>query len=156
MVIRRHCPGVVALEKTARVRRARATGLSLPSWVLFASSGPLAKAVMSAGWSPTAVTPVRITLAAVLLVPVATMLRPRALRFRLADLWLLLSYGLLGVAGVQLFFFLAVAQVPVGVAMVLVNLAPALVPRWVGKRRFCYTAAQHLYQHKPSGLTRPA
>jgi drug/metabolite transporter (DMT)-like permease len=58
-------------------------------------------------------------------------LRPQALRFRRADLWLLLSYGLLGVAGVQLFFFLAVARVPVGVAMVLVNLAPALVALWV-------------------------
>jgi drug/metabolite transporter (DMT)-like permease len=123
---------VVALEKTARVpRRARATGLSLASWVLFASSGPLAKAVMAAGWSPTAVTSVRIALAAALLVPVVAVLRPRGLSFRRADLWLLLSYGLLGVAGVQLFFFLAVARVPVGVAMVLVSLAPALVALWV-------------------------
>jgi drug/metabolite transporter (DMT)-like permease len=123
---------VAVLGKSARVpSQARATGLSLTWWVLFASSGPLAKAVMAAGWSPAAVTSVRIALAAVLLVPVAAVLRPQALRFRRADLWLLLSYGLLGVAGVQLFFFLAVAQVPVGVAMVLVNLAPALVALWV-------------------------
>lgn len=119
-------------EKTERApSRARATGLSLTSWVLFASSGPLAKAVMAAGWSPNAVTSVRITLAAVVLVPVVAVRRPRALRFRRADLWLLLGYGLVGVAGVQLFFFLAVARIPVGVAMVLVNLAPALVALWV-------------------------
>ncbi|WP_328648694.1 EamA family transporter [Amycolatopsis sp. NBC_00348] len=111
--------------------RARATGLSLTSWVLFASSGPVAKAVMATGWSPAAVTAVRIGLAAVLLVPVVGVLRPRALRFRRGDLWLLLGYGVLGVAGVQLFFFVAVARVPVGVAMVLVNLAPALVALWV-------------------------
>ncbi|WP_234995785.1 EamA family transporter [Streptoalloteichus hindustanus] len=111
--------------------RARATGLSLTSWALFASSGPLAKAVMAAGWPPAAVTSVRIALAAALLVPVVAVLRPRALRFRRADLGLLLGYGLLGVAGVQLFFFLAVARVPVGVAMVLVNLAPGLVALWV-------------------------
>ncbi|UOZ03961.1 DMT family transporter [Amycolatopsis sp. WQ 127309] len=111
--------------------RARATGLSLTSWVLFASSGPVAKAVLSTGWSPAAVTAVRIGLAAVLLVPVVGVLRPRALRFRRGDLWLLLGYGVLGVAGVQLFFFVAVARVPVGVAMVLVNLAPALVALWV-------------------------
>jgi drug/metabolite transporter (DMT)-like permease len=109
----------------------RATGLSLASWTLFASSGPLAKAVMVAGWSPAAVTSVRIGLAAVLLVAVVGALRPRAMRFRRADLLLVLSYGLLGVAGVQLFFFVAVARVPVGVAMVLVNLAPALVALWV-------------------------
>jgi drug/metabolite transporter (DMT)-like permease len=85
---------------------------------------------MAAGWSPAAVTSVRIALAAVLLAVVVAILRPNALRFRRADLWLLLSYGLLGVAGVQLFFFVAVDRVPVGVAMVLVNLAPALVALW--------------------------
>jgi drug/metabolite transporter (DMT)-like permease len=123
---------VAVLEKTARVpSRARATGLSLTSWVLFASSGPLAKAVMAAGWTPAGVTSVRVALAAVLLVPAVAVLRPRALRLRRADLWLLLGYGLLGVAGVQLFFFVAVARVPVAVAMVLVNLAPALVALWV-------------------------
>lgn len=111
--------------------RARATGLSLTSWVLFASSGPLAKAVMAAGFPPAAVSSVRIVLAAVLLGTVVAVLRPRALRFRRADLWFLLGYGLVGVAGVQLFFFLAVARVPVGVAMVLVNLAPAVVALWV-------------------------
>jgi len=108
-----------------------ATGLSVGSWVLFASSGPLAKAVMAAGWSAAEVTAVRIAGAAVLLGAVVAVVRPGALRFRRADGWLLLGYGLLGVAGVQLFFFVAVARVPVGVAMVLVNLAPALVALWV-------------------------
>ncbi|MET9261716.1 EamA family transporter [Amycolatopsis sp. NPDC004079] len=110
---------------------ARATGLSLVSWVLFASSGPLAKAVLDAGWSPAAVTAVRIGLAAVLLTPAVALLRPRALRFRRAELWLPLGYGILGVAGVQLFFFVAVSRIPVAVAMVLVNLSPVLVALWV-------------------------
>ncbi|PKV95178.1 threonine/homoserine efflux transporter RhtA [Amycolatopsis echigonensis] len=110
---------------------ARATGLSLVSWVLFASSGPLAKAVLDAGWTPAAVTAVRIGLAAVLLAPGVALLRPRALRFRRAELWLPLGYGLLGVAGVQLFFFVAVSRIPVAVAMVLVNLSPVLVALWV-------------------------
>ncbi|MYW90987.1 EamA family transporter [Amycolatopsis rubida] len=109
---------------------ARATGLSLVSWVLFASSGPLAKAVLDAGWSPAAVTAVRIGLAAVLLTPGVALLRPRALRFRRGELWLPLGYGLLGVAGVQLFFFVAVSRIPVAVAMVLVNLSPVLVALW--------------------------
>lgn len=86
---------------------------------------------MAAGWSAAAVTSARIALAAVLLVPAVAVLRPQALRFCRADLWLLLGYGLLGVAGVQLLFFVAVARIPVGVAMVLVNLAPALVALWV-------------------------
>ncbi|MGQ4601071.1 EamA family transporter [Nocardia sp. R6R-6] len=123
---------MAVLDKDARASsRAWASGLSLTSWVLFAGSGSLAKAVMDAGWSAAAVTSVRIAVAAALLVPVVAVLRPRALWFRRADLWLLFSYGLLGVAGVQLFFFVAVARVPVGMAMVLVNLAPALVALWI-------------------------
>ncbi|MEU4313769.1 EamA family transporter [Nocardia sp. NPDC024068] len=123
---------MVGVEKGLRVPgRARATGLSLFSWVLFASSGSLAAAVMVVGWDPAAVTFVRIGTAAVLLVVVVAVWRPRALRFERADIWLLLGYGVLGVAGVQLLFFVAVARVPVGVAMVLVNTAPALVALWV-------------------------
>jgi drug/metabolite transporter (DMT)-like permease len=116
---------------TETTRRGAATGLSLTSWILFAGSGPLAKALMTAGWSPAEVTAVRIVSAALLLVPVVAVVRPRALVFRGPDVWGLLGYGLLGVAGVQLFFFVAVARVPVGVAMVLVNAAPALVALWV-------------------------
>lgn len=111
--------------------RARATGLSLLSWVLFASSGPLAVAVMVVGWNPAAVSFVRIGTAAVLLALVVAVWRPWALRFTRDDVWLLLGYGVLGVAGVQLLFFVAVSRVPVGVAMVLVNAAPALVALWV-------------------------
>ncbi|MGW4739738.1 EamA family transporter [Nocardia xishanensis] len=123
---------MAVLEQSARSpNRTGATGLSLTSWVLFASCGSLAAAVMAAGWSAAAVTSVRIALAAVLLVPVVAVLRPRALRFGRGDIGLLLGYGLLGVAGVQLFFFVAVSRVPVGVAMVLVNVAPALVALWV-------------------------
>ncbi|WP_405136071.1 EamA family transporter [Nocardia sp. NBC_01388] len=120
------------METAGRVSiRSRAIGWSLTSWVLFAGSGPLAEAVMVAGWPPAAVTSARIVLAAGLLVPLVAVVRPRALRFRRADLWPLLGYGILGVAGVQLLFFVAVERVPVGVAMVLVNLAPALVALWV-------------------------
>ena len=104
--------------------------LSLLSWTLFASPGPLAKAVMDAGWSPAATTPVRIGLAAVLLLPGVALARPQALRFRRGQWSLLLGYGLPGVAGVQLFFFVAVERVPVGVAMVLVSLSPGSAPGW--------------------------
>jgi drug/metabolite transporter (DMT)-like permease len=120
------------MEKTVPApNRTRATGLSSLSWAMFASSGSLAAAVMAAGWSPAAVTSVRLASAAALLVPMVAVLRPGALRFGRADLWLLLGYGLLGVGGVQLLFFVAVARIPVSVAMVLVNLAPALVALWV-------------------------
>ncbi|MEC3954122.1 EamA family transporter [Nocardia sp. CDC153] len=100
------------------------------SWALFATSGPIAKAVMVAGWSPAAVTVARIGVAAAVLVPAVAVVRPQALKFRRGDLWTLGGYGVLGVAGVQLLFFVAVQRIPIGLAMVLVNLAPALVALW--------------------------
>ncbi|WP_433666140.1 EamA family transporter [Nocardia sp. CA-136227] len=119
-------------ERTGRISiRVQATGWSLLSWVLFAGSGPLAKAMMVSGWSPAAVTSARIVLAAALLLPIVAWLRPHALRFPRSDLWLPFAYGLLGVAGVQLLFFVAVAEIPVGVAIVLVNLAPTFVALWM-------------------------
>ena len=54
----------------------------------------MAKVVMTAGWSPAAVTTVRIALAGVLLAPAVAVVRPRALRFRRTDLWLLLGQAL--------------------------------------------------------------
>nr|WP_198347400.1 EamA family transporter [Nocardia terrae] len=122
---------MAARGTAGRAVRARAIGWSLTSWVLFAGSGPLAKGVMAAGWSPAQVTSARIAVAAMLLVTVVAVLRPRALRFGRGEVGLLLGYGLLGVAGVQVLFFVAVDRIPVGVAMVLVNLAPALVALWV-------------------------
>ncbi|MEC3914698.1 EamA family transporter [Nocardia sp. CDC160] len=110
--------------------RARATGWSLISWTLFATSGPLAKAVMAAGWSPAEVTVARIGMAAGVLLPVVAVVRPQALKFRRGDLWTLGGYAALGVAGVQLLFFVAVQRVPIGLVMVLVNLAPVLVALW--------------------------
>ncbi|MGW4354410.1 EamA family transporter [Nocardia sp. NPDC004582] len=123
-------------ERAGRIPvRVQATGWGLLSWVLFAGSGPLAKAMMVAGWSPAAVTSARIALAAVLLLPVVAGFRPRTLLCSRSQLWLPVAYGLLGVAGVQLLFFVAVAEIPVGVAIVLVNLAPAFVALWMRTAR---------------------
>ncbi|MFE5288350.1 DMT family transporter [Nocardia sp. NPDC056611] len=123
-------------ERAGRIPvRVQAIGWGLVSWVLFAGSGPLAKAMMVGGWSPVAVTSARIVLAAVLLLPGVAWFRPQGLRFSRSDLWLPVAYGLLGVAGVQLLFFVAVAKIPVGVAIVLVNLAPAFVAVWMRTAR---------------------
>jgi drug/metabolite transporter (DMT)-like permease len=44
---------------------------------------------------------------------------------------LLAGFGLLGVAGVQAFYFAAISRIPVGVALLVEYLAPALVLAWV-------------------------
>lgn len=112
-------------------RRARATALSVISAITFGWSGPLAKSVLLVGWSAPAVTTVRVLLAAVPLTVGVAIVRPRALRFTRGDIGLLFGYGLLGVAGAQLLFFVAVGRIPASVAMLLEFLAPALVALWI-------------------------
>jgi drug/metabolite transporter (DMT)-like permease len=97
----------------------------------FATSGTLAKAVMDAGWSPMAVTTVRIGVSALVMLALVALLRPGALRFPVRSWGLIGGYALLGVAGAQLSFFVAVAHISVSLAMLLEFLAPALVALWV-------------------------
>jgi drug/metabolite transporter (DMT)-like permease len=99
--------------------------------VCFGTSGPLVKPTMDAGLSPQQVASFRIATAAVLLLAFVAVTRPALLKVRRADLPLLVGYGLVGVAAVQLLYFAAVSRIPIGVAMLLEFTAPVLVALWV-------------------------
>ena len=74
---------------------------------------------MNAGLTPPQVASARIFLAAVILLVGTLLLRPNALKLPRRDLPVLLAYGVVGVAAVQLLYFVAVSRLPVGVAMLL-------------------------------------
>lgn len=109
----------------------RGTALIVLASVCFGTSGPLAKPAMDAGLSPQQVASVRIGLAAAALVVAVALSRPALLRLRRADLPLLIGYGLVGVAAVQLLYFAAVSRIPIGIAMLLEFTSPILVALWV-------------------------
>ncbi len=69
----------------------------------------------------------RVAGAALVTLPLAV--RHRALVRRRPAL--LLGFGLLAVAGVQACYFAAISRIPVGVALLVEYLAPALVLGWV-------------------------
>src|SRR5262249_28663787 len=73
----------------------------------------------------------RIALAAVLLVIILAVTRPRLLRVHKQDWPLLVGYGLFGMCGVQFLYFAGVSRLPIGIVMVLVYLGPVLVALWV-------------------------
>ncbi|WP_431878182.1 EamA family transporter [Amycolatopsis sacchari] len=110
--------------------RGRGTALILVSSVCFGSSGTIAKPAMLAGFSPEQVAAARIGLAAVVLVVAAALFRPRLLRVRRAEWPVVLGYGMLGVAGVQLCYFVAVGRLPVGIAILLEFTSPVLIALW--------------------------
>lgn len=118
------------LRPTVR-HHARGTAFILLASVAFASSGPLAKPAMQAGFTPLQVAALRAGLAAVVLLAVVGAAMPGVLRVRREQWPLLLAYGLTGVAAVQALFFIAVSRLPVGVAMLLEYTSPVLVALWV-------------------------
>lgn len=109
-------------------------GLGLASAAMFGTSGPFAKSLLETGWSPGAAVTARITLAALaLLVPAALALRGRWSLVR-GNAGLIVAYGLLAMAGCQLFYFNAVETLSVGVALLLEYLGLVLVVAWLWLR----------------------
>ena len=136
-------PETNGARPATRARPLVGIGLALASAAAFGTSGAFAKSLLLGGWSPGAVVTLRITLgAAVLLVPTLLGLRGRWGLLR-RNGWLVVGYGLTGVAGCQLAYFFAVSHLSVGVALLIEYLAPVLIVGWLWIR----------HRRRPGGLT---
>ncbi|WP_328680423.1 EamA family transporter [Streptomyces sp. NBC_00322] len=102
-------------------------GLALGSAFAFGGSGVAAKPLIEAGLDPLHVVWLRVAGSALVMLPVAWRHRDLVLRRPV----LLVGFGLLAVAGVQACYFAAISRIPVGVALLIEYLAPALVLGWV-------------------------
>src|SRR5690348_10399939 len=119
---------------TRAQRTTSGLGVALASAASFGLSGPLARGLMDAGWSPAAAVAVRILVAAAVLLPFAAAAlrgRWRGLRRHLP---LIAVYGVVPIAGCQLAYFNAVARMPVGVALLVEYTAPVAVVGWLWLR----------------------
>ncbi|WP_030894252.1 EamA family transporter [Streptomyces sp. NRRL S-474] len=119
----------VRTSDSSASRRGKGAGLGLAflSAVAFGGSGVAAKPLIEAGLDPLHVVWLRVAGAALVMLPLAV--RHRALLRRRPGL--LAGFGLLAVAGVQACYFAALSRIPVGVALLIEYLAPALVLGWV-------------------------
>ncbi|MET7287210.1 EamA family transporter [Streptomyces sp. NPDC005573] len=119
----------VRMSESGRGGQGRGVGLGLAllSALAFGGSGVAAKPLIEAGLEPLHVVWLRVTGAALVMLPLAV--RHRALVRRRPAL--LAGFGLLAVAGVQACYFAAISRIPVGVALLVEYLAPALVLGWV-------------------------
>jgi drug/metabolite transporter (DMT)-like permease len=121
------------------------TGLALAllSAATFSTSGSFARSLTGGGWSPGAEAVARISAAALLLAVPGII----SLRGRWHSLWhngaMISVYGLIAVAGAQLFFFNAIQHLSVGVALLLEYCGTVLVVGWMWIR----------HGHKPRRLT---
>jgi drug/metabolite transporter (DMT)-like permease len=98
--------------------------------VLFSVNGVVSKVILSSGLSSTRLSEVRSTGAFVLLAVAILALRPGSLRVGRRELALLALFGVAGLATVQLFYFLAIHRLDIGIALLIQFLAPLLVALW--------------------------
>src|SRR3712207_2565732 len=120
----------------ARHGRRLTSGLvfAVLSALSFGLAGPLARGLLETGWSPGAIVLVRVGVAALVVVPAGILaLRGRWDLLR-ANVGLVLTYGLLAVAGAQFFYFSAVSSMQVGPALMIEYTAPAAVVLWLWLR----------------------
>jgi drug/metabolite transporter (DMT)-like permease len=117
--------------------------LAVASAFTFGMSGPFAKSLMEAGWSPTAAVTARLAGGAVVMAVFATVVKRDWIREALQHAKTVVLYGLIPVAGAQLCYYNAVAHLSVGVALLLEYTAPLLVVGWIWGTT----------KHRPSNMT---
>jgi drug/metabolite transporter (DMT)-like permease len=104
---------------------------AIGSALSFGMSGPLAKALMNAGWSPTGAVTARMIVGALAMAAFATIVRPAWVREAVTHRKMVIAYGIFPIAGAQLCYYNAVAHLSVGVALLLEYTAPVLVVGWL-------------------------
>jgi drug/metabolite transporter (DMT)-like permease len=105
---------------------------------LFAVNGSVSKVVLGSGLSSLELAQIRNTCAAILFLAFLLVVAPSRLRVSRRELLFLVAFGLIGIALVQWLYFVAIENLPVGVALLIEFTAPlfvALFARFVYKER---------------------
>ena len=107
---------------------------AITSAFAFGLSGPLAKSLMEAGWTPTAAVTARLAGGALAMAVFASFAKPGWVREAFAHRRTIIAYGVVPVAGAQFCYYNAVSHLSVGVALLLEYTAPILVVGWLWAR----------------------
>ena len=102
-------------------------GMVLVAAALFGVNGSVAKVALSSGMSSLRLTEARCAGACLGLMLIALVRSSAALRISRAEVLRLAVFGVCGVALVQLFYFLAIHRLAIGIALLIQYLGPLLV-----------------------------
>ncbi len=102
---------------------------------LFAVNGSVSKVVLGSGLSSLELAQIRNTCAAILFLAFLLVVAPSRLRVGWRELAFLVAFGLVGIALVQWLYFVAIENLPVGVALLIEFTAPLFVALFA---RFVY------------------
>ena len=102
---------------------------------LFAVNGSVSKVVLGSGLSSLELAQIRNTCAAILFLAFLLVVAPSRLKVGRRELLFLVAFGLIGIALVQWLYFVAIENLPVGVALLIEFTAPLFVALFA---RFVY------------------
>ena len=105
----------------------RALIIGIAASLAFGVSGAFIKPLLENGWSPTAAVAMRTLVAGVVLAPFAIRAIHKNWNTLWRARWRIVGMALIGVAGTQLAYFIAVQRIPVGTAILIEYLAPILL-----------------------------
>ena len=111
-------------------RPVRGYAMVITAALLFAVNGAVSKVILANGVSSARLAQVRSTGALLVLAVGIVLVRPQLLRIGRRELGFLAVFGIAGLAAVQLFYFLAIHRIEIGIALLLQYLAPLLVALW--------------------------
>lgn len=101
--------------------------IGLTASLAFGVSGAFIKPLLENGWSPAAAVAMRTIVAGLVLAPFATAALHKKWHTLWRARWRVAGMALIGVAGTQLAYFIAVQRIPVGTAILIEYLAPILL-----------------------------
>src|SRR6478752_2016354 len=101
--------------------------MALGAGTLFAINGTVSKVILESGLSSLRLTEVRCTGALIGLFLIILVTRPEALRTNRRELLYLAAFGVFGGALVQLYYFLAIHRLEIGVSLLIQYLGPLFV-----------------------------
>ena len=118
----------IPAESVTRERQpAIGYAMALGAGTLFAINGTVSKVILESGLSSLRLTEVRSTGALIGLFLIILATHPEALRTNRRELLYLAAFGVFGVAFVQLFYFLAIHRLQIGVSLLIQYLGPLFV-----------------------------
>jgi drug/metabolite transporter (DMT)-like permease len=112
-------------------RPALGYAFTIAAAAIFAVNGTVSTLALQAGVEPTRLTALRCTGAALGLLAVLAVAGPGRLRVRPRELPALAAFGVVGVALTQFLFYVAIGEMPVGIALVFEMTAPVLIALYV-------------------------
>jgi drug/metabolite transporter (DMT)-like permease len=104
---------------------------TIASAALFGVNGTVSALALHAGVPPTRLTALRCLGAAVGLLAVLGVTAPGRLRVPLRQIPFLAGFGVVGIAGTQFLYYVAIGRLPVGIALVFEFTAPVLIALYV-------------------------